>query len=36
MAAMEPRARDVIGAAVLTLVLVAFVVVLVVGNIPQR
>jgi hypothetical protein len=33
---MEPRRRDVIGAALLTLVLVAFVVLLVVGNIPAH
>jgi hypothetical protein len=33
---MEPRARDIVGAAVLTVVLVAFVVVLVAGNIPHH
>ena len=33
---MEPKARGIAGAAVLTLVLVAFVVLLVVGNIPRQ
>ncbi len=33
---VEPRARDVIGAAALAVILVAFVVILVVGNIPHH
>jgi hypothetical protein len=33
---MEPRARDMVGAAVLAIVLVALVALLVVGNIPHH
>jgi hypothetical protein len=33
---MQPRTRDIVGSLVLTLVLVALVVILVVGNIPSH
>jgi hypothetical protein len=36
MGSMEPRVRDLVGAAVLTVVLIALVVLLVAANVPRH